>query len=153
MNGLWIQNAQGQFSDRASGWGVADPGRGRGAIVADLDDNGWPDLISRNLGPRSTVHRGVCGARHWLKVRVRQDGMNTHAIGAVVRVVTPGGAQVRWVGAGNTSLFSSGPPEVLFGLGDHDEVWKLEVTWPDGARSVLGGVEPDQTWTFVREAP
>jgi hypothetical protein len=72
-------------------------------------------------------------------VELRQAGPNPFAVGASVVVRGPDRAWERAVHAGSTSLFSGGPPEVLFGLGGLDEV-EVEIRWPDGGVQQLDGV-------------
>jgi hypothetical protein len=44
---LWIQTADGSFVDRASQFGLADPGgRGREPTVLNANNDGWPDLFT-----------------------------------------------------------------------------------------------------------
>jgi hypothetical protein len=151
---LFIQQEDGTFVDEAPGWGVDDLGSGRGFVVADLDDDGWLDLVKRDLaGPtRSYVSR--CGRNHFLKVDlVEPEGMNRFAVGASVRVVLGDGRTlVRWVNAGGTGFGTGGPPELHFGLGEETKVDRVEITWPDGALSWVGfGVSADQTLTVTRD--
>ena len=48
-NELWMQNADGSFSDQTVAWGVADPvGRGRLSTFLDLDHDAYPDLFVAN---------------------------------------------------------------------------------------------------------
>jgi len=56
-NELWIQNADGTFTDRASEYGVQDVwGRGRFPAFLDLDHDPWPDLFAGNDVPRADRH-------------------------------------------------------------------------------------------------
>ena len=142
-DGLWIQE-DGQFSDQGEAWDVAHTDIGRGFVVADLNNDGYPDVVKRRYkGGPTLVMRSRCGSASWLKVRLRDSRLNTHMIGAEIIARTPDGEQVRWIHAGSTSLASSGPPEALFGLGDAEEV-EVEVRWPNGREQVFSGLAPNQ---------
>jgi hypothetical protein len=72
-----------------------------------------------------------------VRIQLAQEGPNRAAIGGRVLAMAAG---ERWSGdvhAGGTSFASGGPPEVHLGLGAVERLDELQVTWPDGARSVL----------------
>ncbi len=53
-NELWLQQPDGTFADAAEAWGVTDPlGRGRAAVLFDVDNDGWLDLFVGNSFPRN----------------------------------------------------------------------------------------------------
>jgi hypothetical protein len=54
---LWIQGADGGFTDRAAAFGVTDPyGRGRFAVFFDANHDALPDLFVGNAAPRADEH-------------------------------------------------------------------------------------------------
>lgn len=112
-------------------------------MLVDLDADGRLDLVKRNKDALPVVLFGTCGTNHWLEIELRDDGPNTRAIGARVRVIAGENDQVRWVRAGGRSLSSGGPPEVHFGLWTVDRV-DVEVTWPDGEIELFTDLAADQ---------
>jgi hypothetical protein len=50
-DGLYINNGDGTFTDRAFDWGVDALHRGRGATAGDYDGDGWDDLFVTSSGP------------------------------------------------------------------------------------------------------
>jgi hypothetical protein len=151
---LFVQQSDGTFVDEAPDWGVDDLGTGRGFVVVDLDDDGWLDIVKRDLAGPSRSYVSRCGRNHYMKVELRDPAsMNRFAIGATVRVVLDDGRSlVRWVNAGGTGFGTGGPPEVHFGLGEDRVIDRVEVTWPDGQISWVGfGLPSDQTLTVTRE--
>lgn len=132
---VFEQRAVGDFA-RVEGWGLAHDGVSRGFLVVDLDRDGIPDVVRRDLDGPVTIHRGRGG--RGLTVAVAPP---TRAIGASVTLDVDGRRALRTVRAGGTSLASGGPPEVGFGLGDA-ETGRLEVVFPDGARVALEQVGP-----------
>jgi len=147
---LFIQDASGNFSDLAAEWGVDDRGDGRGFVLADLNGDGWLDMVKRNLSAPAVLYESRCGEAGWLRIRLHQDGMNRLAVGARVRVFDGGDRWVRTVVAGGHNFASAGPPEVHFGLGDRDAVHRIEVTWPDGQVSNLFDVSTRQVLDITR---
>jgi len=150
-DGLWEQR-DGQFTDIAPDLGMADFGVGRGVVLADLNGDGWIDVVKRHLNQGAAMYMSNCGAESWITVDLRQPGtMNTHAIGAKVRVTTSGGSQVRWIQSGSSGLYSGGPMQAHFGLADAETVDQLDVIWPDGATSTFAAVDARRHVTITRD--
>ncbi len=139
------------FDDEATAWGVADLGMGRGAMVADLNRDGWLDIGKRDLNGPNVNYLSRCGAQAWAIVHLRQPGtMNTHAVGAKVVIETAGRSMLRHVFSGGTGFGAGEPPEIHFGLGDVDRIERITVTWPDGETSVLTDLGSRQQITITR---
>lgn len=129
------------FVDEAAAWNLDDDGVGRGVVVADLDRNGWLDVVRTDLEGTLDVQLARCGEADWLEVELRQPGPNAFAVGARIDV----GEQTRWITAGG-GLGSGGPPEAHFGTGG-----EMTVTWPDGAVSTVRDPGPRRRVRVVRE--
>lgn len=136
---LWSTDGA-AFEDIASALGVANTSRTRAAVVADIDRNGFPDLVTWALfdGPR--LHRAGCNENAWLRVQLEMDGENVDAVGARVEAWVDGAVHVMADNAvGSDEVMCAGPAEVLLGLGDVDSVG-LVVRWPDGVTTVNAAV-------------
>jgi hypothetical protein len=133
---VWVREGD-RFVDRAADWGLADTGVNMGVAVADLDGNGWLDVVKRDRRGPTRAYLARCGVQSWLEVSLDGAAPNTAAIGARVRVTTASGTQTRWIGSGSTSLASGGPPVAHFGLADADHIASLAVRWPDGHQDVF----------------
>ena len=142
---MYLQHADGTFEDVGQDWGFNHPTVGRGFVVADLDDNGWLDVVKRDLAGPSLVYVAKCGEAHWLRVRLHQGGMNRFAVGARVEFEVAGDSALRsrTVLAGSAGHASGPPPEVHVGLGDAAAT-TVRVVWPDGEVSVLPNVAADR---------
>lgn len=152
-DGVWVQDAAGVFSDQAATWGVSDRGMSRGVALADLNNDGWLDVAKRVLDEGTPMYVSRCGAEHWVRIKLRQGGWNTHAVGAKVRVIAGGETQVRWLQSGSSGLYTGQPLEVHVGLGDAATIDAIEVVWPDGevsTTSTTTGIPADQVVTLTR---
>ena len=107
----------------------------RAAAACDVDQDGDLDIaLTSNNGPFRLLENVRPGG-HWLLVRLRGRGRNTHAIGAEVTVRAGALVQRRSLRAG-TSYLAGNPSELHFGLGDAERVEVVEVRWPDGSESL-----------------
>ncbi|MCH8969906.1 MAG: ASPIC/UnbV domain-containing protein [Planctomycetes bacterium] len=88
---------------------------------------------------------------HYLYVRLRQIGGNTHALGARAYVTAGGQTQMAEVGS-SASYLSQDQLLLHFGLGDSEKVDRLRIVWPDGTEESHEDVTVDRVATFVHEA-
>ncbi|MCI4663749.1 MAG: CRTAC1 family protein [Neomegalonema sp.] len=125
-----------QFREAGFEAGIAQPGRGRGGAAVDLNGDGLLDLVVVNYeGPTRLFQAIPNGApQNWLSVRLRQDGPNRAAIGAVIEIQTPDGrSQRRTLRVGGGHVSGSALP-AHFGLGAA-ETARIRIRWPDGVAS------------------
>lgn len=124
------------------------PTVGRGAAVADYDDDGDLDIVVVNLGEEATLLRNDASrAAHWLKVRVRA-GRGRTAFGALLTVRTRDGVvQKQQIGA-QPSYLSQHSLTAHFGLGANLGVDELVVRFLDGHEERRTGLAANQTVTI-----
>lgn len=137
---VFVANGDGTFTDRAADLNLIDRRMGRGVVCLDYDRDGDLDLFVANNGEGSRLFRNDGGNdAPWLAVRLRGDEPNTEGVGARIEVVSASG--VRWVHEmrRGSNFVSQNPAVAHFGLGASAMVTSVEVTWPDGRRSVLLG--------------
>jgi len=139
------------FEDVGYDRGLASPGMGRGAALADLNRDGWLDLVKRELQGQTRVHLSRCGRATGTLLRLRQPGANRFAVGARVVAKADGRVLRRDVSAGGRGFASMEPLEVHLGTGSARRIDRLEVVWPDGARTVVRGVPTNHAVTVVRD--
>jgi hypothetical protein len=162
-NQFFWNDGAGHFSEASveAGIAVTRPLPSRAALAADLDQAGDLDLGgTTNNGPLQVLQNMARetgrAPGHFVTVRLRGAGKNTHAIGARVTVVTQAadGAerrQTRSLLAGKTYL-AGNPPELHFGLGSASQIVRFEVQWPSGQRTELPGGPVDRIVT-LEETP
>jgi len=141
---LFVQGPGGGFVDEGPAWGLDREAKSRGFAVADLDLDGWPDVIQVALDAPARLMRSRCGDAAWLTVALEQPAPNGRAVGARVSVTAGGETLVRVARAGGVNLGSSAQAPLHFGLGAVEGDAVVEVRWPDGARSRVEGVTPRQ---------
>jgi hypothetical protein len=145
---LFVQQEDGSFVAVGDEWGFADKSIGRGMVAADIDGDGWLDLIVKSFDEPAHYFHARCGSEAWLQVALVGKAPNTAGIGARVTVEAGGRTWQQWIRAGGTSLSSSAPPEAHFGLGDLDSIDRITVTWRDGATSIYQVIDTRQRVTI-----
>ena len=128
----WFRNlGNGKFAP-GTGWEAAPRAMWRGALAADLDNDGCLDVVLTALESAPRILRNPCsGSGHWLQVEVRQPG-------ARVRV----GSQWRVVSSATGYASSYAGPQ-HFGLAGAAEA-DIEVIWPGGRNKLQRGVRANQ---------
>jgi hypothetical protein len=144
------QVSEGVWESVAESWGWADPIASRSVLAVDLDDNGFLDLVKREVGGRVYVDLARCDTSAWLSLTLHQPGRNPRAVGATVEVWAEGRRHWRSVVQGSTSYSAGQPAEVHIGLGGAEVVDRVVVTWPDGERVEYAGVATRQKVEVLR---
>lgn len=140
---LFLSNRDGTFRNVTREAGISNPFDARGATLADFDGDGFLDVFVANERGPLKVYRNQRNGNHWLKVRLQGTRGNRDAIGARVRVVADGSAQIREV-SGGSSYKSQQSFELQFGLGRRRHVDLVEVLFPGGGRATRWDLDADQ---------
>ncbi|GGE62310.1 CRTAC1 family protein [Actibacterium pelagium] len=147
-NSLLMQTASGDFKEGSAEAGVASMAKSRGAAVADLNADGWLDLVVVNRASTVELFQNTTTNGNWLKVTLTQDRPNPMAIGAFLELKTEQGVQTReiTIGGGHASGIAAAEH---FGLGPA-ETAEIRVIWPGGEIGDWQKVQANQTVTLSR---
>lgn len=152
VNSIQILGSDGRFQDMAPSWGMDDMGAGRGAMAADLNQDGYLDIVRRNVTGPATLDLSKCGSNSWLFVRLEDvSGLNRSGVGSKIQVDVGDITYTSWLFAGGDGYASSGPQIAHFGLGSAAVIDKLTVTRPSGEVQELYDVEPFQVLTVSHD--
>jgi hypothetical protein len=117
----------------------------RGSAFADLNNDGFLDIVvtSLNQRPRILMNSAVNG-NHWLLLHLRGHKSNRDAIGAKVKVTTPSGRTLFNHVTGSVGFLSTSDLRVHFGLGPETSAATIEIQWPSGVVQTLQKVAADR---------
>lgn len=122
-----------------AGSGILEPRAARGLAVADLDNDGRLEALINSQNQRPALLAQTAPAvGHWILLHLEGRVSNRSAIGARVRLRSPGGE--RWAEVrGGGSYLSQHDLRLHFGLGP-DRWADIEIRWPSGVRQEIRGL-------------
>jgi hypothetical protein len=125
----------------------AAPRVARGAAYADIENDGFLDvLITTNGGPSYLFHNEG-GTNHSLRMKLVGTKSNRDGIGAVVRVTSGSEKQSKMLRSGSSYL-SQSELMLTFGLGAQTKADTIEIQWPSGQVDKLSNLDAGQTVTL-----
>ncbi len=148
-----FENVDGkEFADvsRDMGQGFLRKGFQRGSAFADLNNDGFLDIVvtSLNQKPRILLNSGGNG-NHWLLLNLRGTKSNRDAIGARIKLITPSGRALYNHVTTSVGFLSSSDRRVHFGLGPENRAASIEIWWPGGLTQTLTDVAADRVVTVT----
>jgi hypothetical protein len=148
---LFRNLGDGKFTEVTAQMGraFAAPKVARAAAYADIDNDGFLDiLLTTNGGPAYLFHNEG-GTNHSLRIKLVGTKSNRDGIGAVARVTSGSDRQWKMLRSGSSYLAQS-ELVLTFGLAAQTKADTVEVQWPSGQVDKLSNVIAGQTVT-VRE--
>jgi len=124
---------------------------GRGVAIWDYNNDGALDIIVSHvdLQATATLLRNEGGnSNHWLGLKLVGKNGPAAAIGARV-IVTSGDLKQVMINQWATSYLSSHDPRLHIGLGSHDYVDKIEITWSNGNMEIYSIPAADRYLTIL----
>ncbi len=121
--------------------------------TGDVDGDGFLDVYMGNGRANHPAHDHLFlndgNDHHHLFVEVERFRGDRSGIGARVEVVTGDLVQTRWVGTRLTTFSSHGGLRLHFGVGEHEVIDEVRVTFPGGGEVVETDVPADTTVRLI----
>jgi hypothetical protein len=149
---LFLNQRNGTFTDISAqvGPAIQTPQVSRGMAVGDLFNDGKLEVVIENLVGKPMVLRPVGGPpNHWVSFQLEGVKSNRLALNARVQVTAGNLVQLGEVLSGGSYL-SQSDLRLHFGLGEHQQVDKAKITWPDGTVEMLTDLATDRFYS-IRE--
>ncbi|MDA9835663.1 CRTAC1 family protein [Flavobacteriales bacterium] len=116
--------------------------------TGDYNNDGFPDIVSHQVGDSAIVLAGIPNDNHYLKIRPQGVTVNRDAIGAVVEVFHTEGVEMNVVFCGDKYL-AQNSRHLHFGLGTSTQIDSVVVQWPGGGEEVFTGVAVDTSIVLI----
>ena len=121
----------GTFVEVSDAIGFNDDAKHYGLVTADLDGDGWREMVVSGNDGRPELWLNRCGAGAWVAFALEAPAPNALGWGARLEIEAGGRSWVKEVW--NVKGLAQGSPRVHVGLGEIESVDSLWVRWPDGA--------------------
>ena len=144
---MYRNNGNGTFTRATGSALLTEPGRWFASAWADIDRDGFPDVVVSNVGVGNILFHNDGNTNHWLTVHCLGRISNRAAIGAKVRVRASIGGKAFWqmreISAGG-NIGSQNQLDPMFGLAEAATVETLRVEWPSGIVQEIHNVAANQ---------
>ena len=140
-----------KFQDVGKAWGLDKRGVSFGSAFGDLNGDGNLDIVYGNYQAGPTLLRNNCDTGHRVIVALRGIVSNRFGVGAMVRLESAAGPQVRQLVLAR-GVLSSSEPVLHFGLGDDNVIKRLTVDWPSGMTQTFTDLGVDRRFTITEPA-
>jgi hypothetical protein len=143
-NIIYRNNGNGSFNKITSGNLFAEALPTVGCALADLNNDGFLDILNANRQsnpPSIFINDG--NTNNYLKLRLYGSLSNRMAIGARVEIISSIGRQIRYI---NDESRRSINFETHFGLGQDTIVDTLTIFWPSGDTCTLTSIAVNGFW-------
>lgn len=152
-NYLYRNNGNLQFTDVSSEWGHSEPSSSSGAVYADLNNNGFLDLVVNNIDRTPFIYKNNSEhdeSTHFLQVVLNGRSANSTGIGSKIFLYKDN--MIFYREQMPTRGFQSSVDHKLhFGLGVHQEIDSLLVIWPDNSYQKIYDIETNQMIELIQD--
>ena len=145
---VFHNDGRGHFDEAGKQLGFTRQIVARGAACADIDNDGYPDvLVSTNSGPAYLFKNEGGNTANAIRIKTVGTRSNRNGIGAEVRLHSHGVTHWQTVHSGS-SYCSQSELTLTFGLGRETQANLVEVTWPSGQKDAFRNLKVNATYTI-----
>jgi hypothetical protein len=143
------------FENKAEAWGLGTPVHSNGSAFGDLDNDGDLDLVVNNVNAVSNIFENKTNTlkpeNHYIKFDLKGEGMNQFALGAKIEVKA-GEDQFMVEQMPIRGFQSTVGSKPVIGVGTHQKLDEVRITWPNGKTTYLTDVPVDQELSLAQAA-
>ena len=139
-----FQNKKGlSFENVANEAGLDMPSFSNGAAYGDLDNDGDLDLVVNNVNMPPFMYENTSIGNNYIKLNLQGKGKNTDAVGSRVAIYI-GDQMMMQEQMPIRGFQSSVDPRLNFGIGEHEVIDSIIISWPDNRLTKFTDVEANQ---------
>jgi enediyne biosynthesis protein E4 len=150
QNKIYQNNGDLTFTETSSNWGFQVEDISMGMAVADLNNNGTPDLIINRFNDEAAIYENTTNNPR-IAVRLNGKAPNTRGIGAKVELLGGPVPQSKEMGAGGIYL-SGSQYQMVFAAEEASGDHTIVVTWRNGTQSRIENVKANRIYEIDEEA-
>lgn len=132
------------FVEKGKEWGFTESDISNGMTVADLDNDGDPDLATNQLRQQASVYENQSNAAR-IAVRLEGSTSNSRGIGAKITLSGAGVVQEKEIVSGGNYV-SDLQPVAFFAANPENNNHQITVRWPDGRISQIDSVRANRIY-------
>jgi len=145
-------NGNTTFSDVSADWGLTTESFANGAAYADLNNDGYLDLIINNINDEAFIYKNIAPhTSNYLDIKLVGDSLNRNGFGTWIELYY-GGKQQVYEETPYRGYLSTMQMDPHFGLGKTSSIDSMVVKWPDGKMQVFLNVGANQKMTVNHAA-
>jgi hypothetical protein len=145
-------NGNATFTDVSGDWGLTTASFANGAAYADLNNDGYLDLIINNINDEAFIYKNNSPHHsNYLELKLVGDSLNRNGLGAWIELYY-GGKQQVYEETPYRGYLSTMQLDPHFGLGQTARVDSMVVKWPDGKMQIFLNVPANQKMTVDHKA-
>ena len=140
-NAIWEGVAEGElptFADRSTELGFDDEGEHYGLVTADLDGDGFLEIVIAGAPGPAVLWQNTCGDGAWVEFDLVGPDENAQAIGAKLTLIAGDLTRTKEIYA--TRAMAQRPSRIHIGLGSEENIDSVVIRWPDGQETELGAL-------------
>ncbi|MDP2560631.1 FG-GAP-like repeat-containing protein [Psychrobium sp. 1_MG-2023] len=143
-NSIYLNNKENGFSLQPRAFEQHFANSSRGAITADLNNDGAMEIIVSNNNSDLQIFESQSGnTNNWLGIELHLENNSEDVLGASIELKTNNLTLKKNV-LPQQSFLSQSDSRVHFGLGKNDVIERLTIFWPDGHRSSFDNIKVNQ---------
>ncbi|MBL7729544.1 MAG: VCBS repeat-containing protein [Chitinophagaceae bacterium] len=152
-NKFYHNNGNLSFSDEADGIKNSQLTFSNGAVSADLDNDGDPDIVVNNIDASAIIYENKTAVKDdhsSVRLKLKGDSLNINAVGARLIIYT--GNTIRTYEKYPVKGFMSGMEEPLLAGIKNTKIDSAFLVWPDNSfqRLAIDPAKPELTLTYQK---
>lgn len=146
---FYENDANGNFTIPSTGF-INDTRESYANAIGDVDNDGFSEIAVTNTDNENVFiwKNEAPSTNNWLKVKLEGVQSNKRGIGSFIEISINGEKQYRYTLCGEGYLAQNSGTEI-FGVGAHNTIDYVKVTWLSGLVDVINNVSANQTVTVV----